>query len=196
MNVNRPTALNGINQPEGDIMVPVGSRTETNIPYFAMPVERKDNRASATDDKTTLTKTIGGNTYRWLNATPEYRNAWRLIQTREFVPPKTAVYCTWLLFANDELEQRFLDQFPGMSIVVRTQMLSQKLDDLRASLEKGLLAGGYDLSKASPKSRRDVAAAYIKKHDEINIMLSELNGLIKQQQDLEKWRHLSMSDFT
>ena len=177
-------------------MVPVGSRTETNIPYFAMPVERKDNRASATDDKTTITKTMRGNTYRWLNATPEYRNAWCLIQTREFVPPKTAVYCTWLLFANYELEQRFLEQFPGMSFVVRTQMLSQKLDELRASLEKGLLAGGYDLSKASPQSRRDVAAAYIRKHDEINIMLSELNGLIEQQQDLEKWRHLSMSDFT
>jgi hypothetical protein len=176
-------------------MVPVGSRTETNIPYFAMPVERKDNRASATDDKTTITKTIGGNTYRWLNATPEYRNAWRLIQTREFVPPKTAVYCTWLLFANDELEQRFLDQFPGMSIVVRTQMLSQKLDDLRASLEKGLLAGGYDLSKSAPKSRVAVARAYIEKHEQIEKLQSELDGVLRQEQERAKWLHLSVADF-
>ena len=177
-------------------MLAVGARSEANIPYFAMSVEPRDNRASAPSDVTTITKLISGNTYRWLQATAEYRNAWRLIMTREFVPLRTAVYCNWLLFANDELEQRFLKQFPGMSIDVRTKMLSQKLDELRASLEKGVTAGGYDLRKTSPKSRRHVAAAYIEKYEEIEKLQAELDGTIRQEQETEKWRHLSLLDFT
>jgi len=176
-------------------MLPVGSRTETNIPYFAMSVEPRDIRSSAIRHVNKISRIIGGNTYRWLDATAEYRNAWRLIMTRGFVPPKTAVYCNWLIFANDELEERFLKQFPGMSIDVRMKMLSQKLDELRTALETGVTAGGYDLRKTSPKSRRHVAAAYIEKHDEVEKLLIELNGTIKQGQEMETWRHLSLLDF-
>jgi hypothetical protein len=115
--------------------------------------------------------------------------------TRGFVPPKTTVYCNWLIFANTELEERFLNQFPTMSIDVRTQVLSQTVDNLRTALAKGVTAGGYDLSKTSLKSRRDVAAAYLKKHDDIEKLLIELNGIMKQGQEMENWRHLSLLDF-
>lgn len=177
------------------MVIAVGVPSEANIPYFAMSVEPRDIRASATSDVATITKMIGKHTYQWLSANAKYRNSWRLIMTREFVAPKTAVYCTWLLFANDELEERFLKQFPGMSIVLRTQVLSQKLDHLRTALENGVTAGGYDLSKSAPKSRVAVARAYIEKHEQIEKLQSELDGVLRQEQERAKWLHLSVADF-
>lgn len=75
------------------------------------------------------------------------------------------------------------------------QTASKKIDELRAALKTGVTAGGYDLSKIAFKTRRDVAAAYIKKHDQVQELVMELNALTKQGEEMEKWRHLSLQDF-
>ena len=56
-------------------MVPVGLRREANIPYFAMPVEKKENRATAVNDERQIRKFISGNVYQWLRDTSEYSSA-------------------------------------------------------------------------------------------------------------------------
>ena len=175
--------------------IAVGVPYEANIPYFAMSVEPRDSRATVVSDATTITKTIGKHTYQWLSANAEYRNAWRLITTRTFVPPKTALYCHWLFFLNEALEQRFLEQFPRMSRVAQVQALSEKLSELRTSLEKGLAAGGYDLSKSAPQSRGDVARSFLRKHEEIESLKTELDQLLRQEQEMVRWSHLGLSDF-
>ena len=169
--------------------------SETNIPYFAMSVETTDSLASGITDNERIRKALGGHAYKWLTENAEYHGAWRLVMTREFVPPKSAVYCTWLLFSNDELEQKFVAKFPNLTSEVRIQRLSKDLEGFRASLEKGLLTGGYDLSKSAPKSRVAVARAYIDKHEQIEKLQSELDGVLRQEQERAKWGHLSVADF-
>lgn len=176
-------------------MIPIGTMSETHIPYFAMSAEPRDSRASAATDKDKLRKALGGHAYKWLSENAEYDDAWRLVMTREFVPPRSAVYCTWLLFKNDDLEQRFVANFPKMTSEVRAQRLSTNLEASRASLDKGLLTGGYDLSKSAPKSRVAVARAYIEKHEQIEKLQSELDGVLRQEQERAKWLHLSVADF-
>ena len=131
-------------------MIPIGTESEANIPYFAMSVEPRDSRASSVTDKNKMRKALGGHAYKWLSENAEYDDAWRLVMTRDFVPPRSAVYRTWLLFKNDALEQKFVAKFPNMTSEVRIQRLSKDLEHSRASLDKGLLSGGYDL-RAQPK---------------------------------------------
>jgi len=175
-------------------MLSIGVMSKTNIPYFAMSVEPKDSRASAITDNENIRKALGGHAYKWLSENAEYSGAWRLVMTREFVPPKSAVYCTWLLFSNDELEHKFVAKFQNLTSEVRIQRLTKDLEGFRASLEKGLLSGGYDLSKSAPKSRVAVARAYIEKHEQIEKLQSELDGLLRQERERAKWLHLSVAD--
>lgn len=175
-------------------MIPIGTMSETHIPYFAMSAEPRDSRASASTDTDTIRKALGGHAYKWLSENAEYEDAWRLVMTREFVPPRSAVYCTWLLFKNDDLEQKFVAMFPNLSSEVRAQRLSKDLEQSRASLDKALLTGGYDLSKSAPKSRVAVARAYIEKHEQIEKLQSELDGVLRQEQERAKWLHLSVAD--
>lgn len=176
-------------------MISIGSMSETNIPYFAMSVEPRDSRASAVTDKKTIRKCLGGHAYKWLADTDDYKGSWRLVITREFVLPKSAVYCTWLLFEHDELEHKFVAKFPNLSSETRIQRISKNLEESRGSLEKGLQTGGYDLSKSAPKSRVAVARAYIEKHEQIEKLQSELDGVLRQEQERTKWGHLSVADF-
>jgi len=176
-------------------MIPIGTESEANIPYFAMSVEPRDSRASAATDKDKIRKALGGHAYKWLSENAEYDDAWRLIMTRDFVPPRSAVYRTWLLFKNDDLEQKFVVKFPNLTSEVRLQRLSKNLEQSRASLDKGLLSGGYDLSKSAPNSRVAVARAYIEKHEQIEKLQSELDGVLRQEQERAKWLHLSVAGF-
>jgi hypothetical protein len=176
-------------------MIPIGTMSESFIPYFAMSVEPRDSRASAVTDKDKIRKALGGHAYKWLSENVEFQGGWRLLMTRDFVPPRSAVYRTWLLFENDDLEQKFVATFPNLTTEVRLQRLSKNLEQSRASLDKGLLAGGYDLSKSAPESRVAVARAYIEKHEQIAKLQSELDGVLRQVQERAKWGHLSVADF-
>ena len=176
-------------------MIAVGVPSESFIPYFAMSVEPRDSRASAVTDKDKIRKAIGGHAYKWLNENAEYDDAWRLVMTREFVPPRSAVYCTWLIFRNDDLEQKFVAKFQKLASELRAQRILNNLEDYRTYLDKGLLSGGYDLSKSAPKARVAVARAYIEKHEQIAKLQSELDGVLRQEQERAKWGHLSVADF-
>ncbi len=176
-------------------MISIGVMSETNIPYFAMSLEPTNSRAIAATNKETIRKALGGHAYKWLSENAEYNGTWRLVMPREFVPPKSAVYCTWLLFSKDELEHKFVAKFPNLTSEVRIQRLTKDLEGFRASLEKGLLTGGYDLSKSAPKSRVAVARAYIEKHEQIAKLQSELDGVLSQEREGAKWGHLKVADF-
>ena len=88
-----------------------------------------------------------------------------------------------------------MEQFPRISSKARIQTLSEKLSELRTSLEKGLAAGGYDLSKSAPQSRGDVARSFLRKHEEIETLKTELDQLLRQEQEMVRWSHLGLSDF-
>ncbi|SFZ85402.1 hypothetical protein SAMN02983003_2565 [Devosia enhydra] len=176
-------------------MIAFGRRKVLNIPYFAIEKSDKSSQARAVTDLAQIREVIGGHQYRWLSTTPDLHNAWRLIETRTYVPLKSAVYSNWLLFSDDYLQRRFLEQFPNMSRAHRIIRLSTKLEQLRTSLQKGLLAGGYDLSKRAPESRVNVAQSYVKKATTISELQNAIDALTAQEHDLRQWHHLTLAMF-
>jgi hypothetical protein len=86
-----------------------------HIPYFAMAhPSAYNNFAVHLDIETDLheKRIVGRRCADWIRAHRE-GNAIRLVATRNYVVPQTALYVCWLLFRDDRLATEFLDAFPS-----------------------------------------------------------------------------------
>src|SRR5512134_2074496 len=95
-----------VRQPSGTRSPPC----ERHIPYFAMPVPRsRESYAQRLDIETDLLGFVGRRCAAWVRATGAKIE---LIKTRNYVPPQTAFYATWLLFRDEAAATEFLDAYP------------------------------------------------------------------------------------
>src|SRR5208337_1340342 len=85
-----------------------------HIPWFAMGVPWSlEDRATDIDIVAGLdqNRIVGRQCLDWIRA-HRGEDAIRLVLTRNFVEPRTALYVHWLLFRDDALATEFLQAFP------------------------------------------------------------------------------------
>jgi hypothetical protein len=138
-----------------------------NIPYFAMGVRYSfENRATRLDIDTNLTKIVGRRCADWVRDR-QGDGAIRLLSTRNYVPPKTAVYAHWLSFRESPLADDFLNAFPRYRIEEWIEKLRWEREVLEKKVEQRLKRRGYDLSRIGEEQRRTVAQRFVEAQDKI-----------------------------
>jgi hypothetical protein len=140
-----------------------------HIPWFAMGLPWfLEDRAADIDIETGLDqdRIVGRRCADWVRA---YRgdNAIRLVATRNFIEPRTALYVTWLLFRDETLATQFLDAFPRYGIDKKIDRLRRERQLLTERLEQRLKRGGFDLSRVREDHRWIIATRYLEAHDKI-----------------------------
>jgi len=105
---------------------------ELNIPYFALPVP------SSREDRIDRTTSSMHSRYlsraqrAWLRANGLTESA-RVISTRNYDPPKTAVYVDWLVFFTEESAEAFLTAFPSFRPENRIASIEARIVEIRRS---------------------------------------------------------------
>jgi hypothetical protein len=80
-------------------------------------------------------------------------NAIRVVATRNYIEPRTALYVNWLLFRDDALATQFLDAFPRYQFAKMIEKLRRERQLLTEWLEQRLKRGGFDLSRIAEDHR-------------------------------------------
>jgi hypothetical protein len=140
-----------------------------HIPWFAMGVPSSlENRAVDIDIEAALDhdRIVGQRCLDWIR---EHRgdDRIRLVSTRNFIEPRTALYVHWLLFRDDTLATEFLDVFPKFQFEKSIEKLRRERQLLTERLEQRLRRGGFDLSRFREDHRWTVAMRYVETHDKI-----------------------------
>jgi hypothetical protein len=138
-----------------------------HIPYFAMGARYSfENKATPLDLDTDLTKIVGRRYADWVRDR-QSGGAIRLLVTRNYLPPQTAVYAHWLSFRERPLANNFLNAFPRYRLEEWLDKLRRKREALEEKVEQRLTRRGYDLSRIGAEERRTVAQRFIDAHDKI-----------------------------
>jgi hypothetical protein len=93
-------------------LVLLGTPRELHIPYFAMGVRwLRENHVERLDLGTDLARLVGRRCAAWIKARTE-RDRIELMATRNYVPPQTTFYATWLVFGDEAVAAEFLELYP------------------------------------------------------------------------------------
>jgi hypothetical protein len=140
-----------------------------HIPWFAMGVPSSlEDRAVDIDIEADLDhdRIVGRRCADWIRA-HRGDNEIRLVATRNYVEPRTALYVHWLLFRDDALATEFLQAFPKYQFQKRLGKLRREKQLLTERLDQRLRRGGFDLSRLPEDHRWTVATRYVEAHDRI-----------------------------
>jgi len=149
-----------------------------HIPYFAMGARYSfENQATPLDLDTNLTKIVGRRCADWVRDR-EGGGAISLLETRNYLPPQTAMYAHWLSFRERPLADNFLNAFPRYRLEEWFEKLRREREALEEKVEQRVRRRGYDLSRIGAEQRRTVAQRFIDTHDKIG-------DLVRLQRQLE-----------
>jgi hypothetical protein len=140
-----------------------------HIPWFAMGVPLAlEHRAVDIDIETGLRQNglVGRRCLDWIRA-HRGDDTIRLVATRNFIRPRTALYVHWLLCRDDTVATEFLEAFPQYQIEKRIEKLRRERKLLNERLEQRLKRGAFDLSRVREDHRCIVAMRYVEVHDRI-----------------------------
>jgi hypothetical protein len=140
-----------------------------HIPWFEMGVPSAlEDRAVDIDIEGGLDqdRIVGRRCADWIRAHRGDHEI-RLVATRNYVEPRTALYVNWLLFRDDTLATEFLQAFPKYQFAKRIERLRRERQMLTEWLEQRLKRGGFDLSRIADNDRWTVATRYVEAHDRI-----------------------------
>lgn len=165
-----------------------------NIPYFAMGSRLSfENRAAPLDLDAELAKIVGRRCTDWVRDR-QGGGAIRLLETRNYLPPKTAVYVNWLSFHEKSLADDFLNVFPRYRLDQWVEKLRREREDLEKKVELRVRRRGYDLSRIGAEQRRTVAQRFIDAHDKIRDLEFFQQQLETASQLAQAWCKASMSE--
>ena len=139
------------------VRVPLSSA----IPIFALGVEK--GRATLEHEVVTgaeaVNQVVAGNIVRVLVA-GRY-GAYQVVHCRRRVEPRTAIYSTWLAFAEGEHEHAFLRDHPQLGFDAIEQQIAMALLHSERRLSDDLSSGLFDLGRLHEGARNGRAHEYL-----------------------------------
>ena len=91
-----------------------------------------------------------------------------LVETRNYIPLKTAFYATWLLFQEDAKSVEFLEAFPHYRLDERLTKIAEERDALAADLDRRRIRRDFDLSCVGDEQQRvNLARRYAETTDKL-----------------------------
>jgi len=175
--------------PIKSYLILLGDPRELNIPYFAMgvPASREDN-VQRLKIKRHLVKLTGRRCATWIKARLD-RDVIELIQTRNYIPLKTAFYSEWLLFRDEAVAAAFLDVWPHYRLDERLGKIDEERDALATKLQRRLKRGDFDLSRIGDDSQREnLAKRYVETTETLRGLSSQLQLLETAKGLAHKWQ--------
>ncbi len=85
----------------------------------------------------------------------------QLLRSRNYLPPKTAFYCDWLKFLDEEMARQFLQAWPRYDLLMQLNKVRAQHVELAFKLERDLSIGAYDLGRLPANKRWSAANNYI-----------------------------------
>lgn len=133
--------------------------TARHIPAMAMGVEGgRPFCEEQPGDPNTLSRLLGGNVARAVAA--RFGGRARLIQRRDRVGGRTALYSNWLVFAEPADAAAFLAANPRFGFEALVRQARESAAAEAAALEEALRSGRFDLSKVPAAQRSTRAVEY------------------------------------
>jgi hypothetical protein len=157
------------------VLILVGTPKTLNIPYFAMG----SSTARANTWKITkkeVTHTIGGNGTRWIDD-EKRRSKILMIETRNYIPHKTAFYANWLVFSDEASADAFCQKFDWANNAKQIKNIEARLEEAATVSDAKVRSGSFDLIKAPAEQRRSIVQRFIKMDDEIRDLRERLEFL-------------------
>ena len=171
-------------------LILLGVPCERHIPYFAMPVPRsRESYAQRLDIETDLARLVGRSCAAWINARPDGPKI-ELIATRNYVPPQTAFYATWLVFGDEAVAGEFLDAYPQFRLDGRIAKIEADRTALMATLQHRLQRGDFNLGRiGDDRQRENLARGYVAAAEALSGFRSELRLLERASELTERWHN-------
>jgi hypothetical protein len=170
-------------------MALLGTPRELNIPYFAMgAIQSRENYATSLDLDGKQSKLAGHDCIVWANARKD-RDKIALIETRNYIPPKTAFYAQWLRFHNKDAFLEFLQAFPHHSLDTRIAKIIEEREALLADVDRRVKRRDFDLSLVGDEHQRtNLARRYVEMSDKLRQVETEVRLLESAKVLRVKWQ--------
>jgi hypothetical protein len=170
-------------------LVLLGTPRDLHIPYFAMGVPRsRENRVARLDLGTELARLAGRRCAAWITARAD-QDEIELIATRNYLPPQTAFYATWLRFRDNRVAEEFLDTYPQHRLDGRIVKLEADREELTAELQHRLRRGDFDLGRVGDERQREnLARKYVGAAEALRGFGSQLKLLERAQELAPEWQ--------
>ena len=124
----------------------------------------------------------------WINAWKD-RAKIALIETRNYVPPKTAFYAEWLLLESEAAFVEFLQDFPHYSLGARLAKINDEREALAADLERRVKRRDFDLSRVGDEQQRtNLARRYVEMTDKLHQLHADFRLLETAKVLSGKWQ--------
>ena len=175
-------------------LVLLGSPRELHVPYFAMAVPRsRESYVERPDLGTDLARLVGRRCAAWIKARAD-RDGIELIRSRNYLPPSTAFYATWLVFGDETAGSEFLDTYPQHRLEGRMAKIEADRAELVATLDHRLKRGDFNLGRiGNGRQRENLARHYVAASEHLRGFNSELKLLERASELRGRWQQELMN---
>jgi hypothetical protein len=170
-------------------MILLGTPRELNIPYFAIgdPASR-ENGVTRLGLDSELRKLVGRRSLAWIDARKNQAKI-TFVETRNYVPLKTAFYAEWLVFETEAMCAEFVQTFPIYCLNIRLAKINGEREALATDLDRRRKRGDFDLSRVGAEQQRaDLARQYVEKTDKLHQLQDDLRLLKTAKQFRDEWQ--------
>ena len=155
-------------------LVLLGTPRDLNIPYFAMGPPSSRENSVVRLGVVGLEKLAGRRCAAWVKSQKD-RDKMELVETRNYIPLKTAFYATWLVFEEQAASEKFLEAFPYLHLDERISKIAEEREALAANLDRRRHRRDFDLSRVGDEQQREnLARRYIETADKIRHLNAHL----------------------
>ena len=92
-------------------------------------------------------------------------NTTQLLRSRNYVSPRTAFYCDWVKFSDEDIAQQFLQTWPRYDQQLQLRKVRAEHGERALKLERDLSVGRYDLARLPANKRWSAAKRFIAAHE-------------------------------
>ena len=148
-------------------LVLLGTPRDLNIPYFAMGAPSSRENSVVRLGIVGLEKLAGRRCAAWVKSQKD-RDKIGLVETRNYIPLKTAFYATWLVFEEQAASEKFLEAFPYLRLDERISKITEEREALAADLDRRRHRRDFDLSRVGDEQQREnLARRYVETTDKL-----------------------------
>ena len=166
-----------------------GQPQRATHPYFAMAVPRsRESYVERLSIEGDLVGLVGRRCASWIKSRAD-RDGIELIKTRNYVPPQTAFYATWLVFGDEAVGAEFLDTYPQHQLGGRIAMIEADHQALAAKLQNRLQRGDFNLGRiGDERQRENLALKYVEAAEALRGFSSQLELLERARRFAPQWQ--------
>ena len=169
-------------------LVLLGTPRDLNIPYFAMGAPSSRENGVVRLGIVGLEKLAGRRCAAWVKSQKD-RDKIGLVETRNYIPLKTAFYATWLVFQDQSASEKFLEAFPYLRLDERISKITEEREALVADLDRRRHRRDFDLSRVGDEQQRtNLARRYVEATDKLHQLDVQFRLLETAKELVPEWQ--------